>query len=54
MSHVQVTPEVALREAMIENQFLKNRVLILSQQCADRDRRIAELEAASEPPADQD
>ncbi|GGA65744.1 hypothetical protein [Pelagibacterium lentulum] len=48
MTHIQVTPEIALREAMIENQFLKNRTLILAQQCADKDQRIAALEAQAQ------
>jgi hypothetical protein len=45
----QISPETALREQLVENQYLKNRVLILAQQCADKDKRIAELERAVQP-----
>lgn len=47
MSQIQVTPEVALRETMIKLQWAENRVMVLAQQSADKDRRIAELEAAA-------
>jgi hypothetical protein len=46
---IQISHETALREQVAENQWLKNRVLILAQQCADKDKRIAELEAAAKP-----
>jgi hypothetical protein len=49
---IQISPETALREQLVENQYLKNRVLILAQQCADKAKRIAELEAASQPDED--
>lgn len=49
MSQIQISAEVALREAMIKNQWLENRVLVLAQQLADAEKRAAPAHA---PPAE--
>lgn len=53
MSQIQVSPEIALRETLIESEQRRNRVMVLAQQLAEAQKRIAELEAArqSEPGA---
>jgi hypothetical protein len=58
MTTVQISPEVQLQEMQAHVAMLQNRNLILAQavaesraMIAERDAHIAELEAATAPPA---
>ncbi len=43
MAQVQISPDVALRETMIESEQRRNRVLVLAQQLADAQAENAQL-----------
>lgn len=43
MAQVQISPDVALRETMIESEQRRNRVMVLAQQLADAQAENAQL-----------
>lgn len=60
MAQVQISPDVALRETMIESEQRRNRVMVLAQQLADAQaenvklkERIGELEDADRETAER-
>lgn len=49
MSQIQISPDVMLRETMIENEWRRNRMLILAQEAADARGELAALKKPAEP-----
>ena len=55
VSQIQISPDIALRETLIESEQRRNRVMVLAQQLAEAQRenvelkdRVAALEATPE------